>query len=539
MFPVFRLGMFVRECATNGTLQRAEVQVAETRLGEEGDGPSHRAAVGSVKPEVRQHRRTPGGAFSRWLWYDRSVRAQLLGIFVLMNLVAGLAAAIIVIYNGQRAIEAELVASVEVAERFVRGTVEWLTRDTSRTLHLEDLAVRLRHPRHVRILVIDAGGREVSPPTEADDLSSAQRAGVPRWFQALVQVENLRRDVPVISRGQHVGTIIVVGQAADEIIEIWQDVSGLALLALVLNVAVFGVLYLALGRVLHPLTSLAAGLRELEQGHFRHRLQRPAVRELADITGRFNALADSLAVARTDNVRLNRELVTVQDDERRQIAMELHDELGPCLFGVKANVASIDRLTLDLPPDVAKRIKDRVASLVAITDRMQVANRDLLGKLRPMALGHVALADAITGLVTDFEGADPDRGFALEIGHLADSYGNCVDLTVYRCLQEGMTNAARHAGARTISVRLGERMAGPAGAGDAVPATLHLSVRDDGNGIAPGTQPGMGWSGMEERVRALGGRFSLMSEPGSGTRLDIVIPLEAPEATGPAGDNRP
>jgi two-component system sensor histidine kinase UhpB len=520
-------------------LQQAEVQVAETRLGEEVDGPLDRASIEPVGPEVAQARRTPGGAWARWLWYDRSVRAQLLGTFVVMNLVAGLAAAIIVIYNGQRAIAAELAASVEVAERFVRGTVEWFTRDMSRPLRIEELAVRLRHPRHVRIQVIDADGNEVAPLIEPDDLSPVERAGVPRWFQALVQVENRRRDVPVISGGRHVGTIVVVGQAADEIIEIWQDVSGLALLALALNVAVFGVLYLALGRVLHPLTSLAAGLRELEQGHFRHRLQRPAVRELADITGRFNALADSLAAARTDNARLNRELVTVQDDERRQIAIELHDELGPCLFGVKANVASIDRLVRKLPEDAARRIEERVASLVAITDRMQVANRDLLCKLRPMALGHVALAEALESLVADFEGADPDRRFALEIGRLAHSYGSCIDLTVYRCLQEGMTNAARHAGARTISVGVGEERSGPAGAGDSGHGRLRLSVRDDGGGIAPGTVPGMGWSGMEERVRALGGRLSLTSQPDRGTHLDVVIPLEAAEATAATADGRP
>src|SRR5262249_58164954 len=154
------------------------------------------------------------------------------------------------------------------------------------------------------------------------------------WFQALMQVEDLRREVPVTSGGRHVGTIVVVGQAADEINEIWQDVSELALLALILNAAVLGVLYFALGRVLHPLTTLAAGLRELQDGHFRHRLQRPPGRELADVTERFNALADSLAAARTDNARLNPKLVTLQDNERPHIAMELHNELPPCLFGV-------------------------------------------------------------------------------------------------------------------------------------------------------------------------------------------------------------
>ena len=174
-------------------------------------------------------------------------------------------------------------------------------------------------------------------------------------------------------------------------------------------------------------------------------------------------------------------------------------------------------------------------SVVAIIDRMQAANRHLLGKLRPMALGHVALADAISGLASDFEGADPDRRFVLEIGRLASSYGNCIDLTVYRCLQEGITNAARHAGAGTISARVGEEMREPIDSGDSGAANLRLSVRDDGSGIAPGTAPGMGRSGMEERVRALGGRLSLKSEPGGGTRLEVIIPLEAPELKETAG----
>jgi two-component system sensor histidine kinase UhpB len=515
--------------------------VAEISFKEELGGPPDVEAAAASRADVLQRRRITDSPLLRWLWYDRSVRAQLLGTFAAMNLVAAFAAAIIVIYNGQRRIEAELNASVEVAERFVRGTVEWFTRDSARTLRIEDLAVRLslRHPRHVRVLVLDAEGHEVTPPTAIDDPSSVERAGVPRWFQALVQVQDLHRDLPVVSGGRPVGTIVVVGRAADEIVEIWEDVSDLALLALVLNAAVLAVLYFALGRVLHPLTSLTAGLRELQDGHFRHHLQRPAGRELADVTGRFNALADSLAAARTDNARLNRKLVTVQDDDRREIALELHDELGPCLFGVRANVASIDRLARELPGDAARRIKERVASVVAITDRMQAANRDLLGRLRPMALGHVPLADAIAGLATDFEGADPDHRFALEIGRLAHSYGNCIDLTVYRCLQEGITNAARHAGAGTISARIGEEVSGPSGTGDSGAARLRLSVRDDGSGLAPGTVPGMGWSGMEERVRALGGRLSLMSEPDGGTRLDVVIPLEASESTETAGQEQP
>ncbi|HKU97479.1 MAG TPA: ATP-binding protein [Vineibacter sp.] len=503
-------------------------------VGVEDDG-AVASAAGTDGP-----RRSLGATLSRWLWYDRSVHAQLLGTFVLINLIAGFAAAVIVIYNGRRAIEAELAASVEVAERFVRGTVERRAREMAGTLHLEDLAIRINNPRHVRILIVDADGHVVSPPsTDADDTAAGAQASVPRWFEALAQVDDLRREVPVTSGGQRIGTIVVVGQAADEIIEIWQDASGLALLALILNATVFVILYVALGRVLHPLTRLATGLRELERGHYRHRLPRPPVRELADITGRFNALADSLAAARTDNARLNRQLLAVQDNERRQIAMELHDELGPCLFGVKANVGSIGRIAQALPETAAKPIRERVASLVAITERMQAANRDLLVRLRPMALGHVPLADVVASLVADFDGTDKERRFVLEIGRLAHGYGNAVDLTVFRCLQEGITNAARHAQATTITIAVGEETAAPTPAGEPAAMALRLSVRDDGRGIAPGTQPGLGWSGMEERVRALGGRLTLTGVPGGGTRLDIVIPLEAAELADGAGSDQP
>ena len=74
---------------------------------------------------------------------------------------------------------------------------------------------------------------------------------------------------------------------------------------------------------------------------------------------------------------------------------------------------------------------------------------------------------------------------------------------------------------------------------DVASAMLQLSVRDDGCGIAPGARPGLGLSGMEERVRALGGRFAVRGEPDGGTRLDITIPLEAAEPAEAVGEGRP
>jgi two-component system sensor histidine kinase UhpB len=324
--------------------------------------------------------------------------------------------------------------------------------------------------------------------------------------------------------------VIVTSQPADEIAEVLKDFSDLAVVVLIANVVLIGLLYLAFGRALNPLTGLAEGLRELEQGRFRHRLPRPRVRELADIVDRFNALAGTLEAARTDNTRLNRRLITVQDDERRQIATELHDELGACLFGLRANVLSVQRLAESLPPGTADHMRQRAATLAEVSERIQTANRRVLRRLRPMAIGHAALADVIRDLVAEFERNDPDRTFKLDIGPLRHAYSDCIDLTVYRCVQEGLTNAVRHAEADTVAIRL-EELAPPVLKlnGWSTPVALRISVSDDGCGFAPGASRGLGLTGMEERIRALGGVFVISDGLAGGTCLKITIPVEDAE----------
>ncbi len=106
--------------------------------------------------------------------------------------------------------------------------------------------------------------------------------------------------------------------------------------------------------------------------------------------------------------------------------------------------------------------------------------------------------------------------FTFNAERVARSYGDSIDLTMYRCIQEGMTNAIRHAQASRIEVVLTER-AGGAGHSEDGPAQLNLTIRDDGCGIAPGTPMGYGMRGMQERVQGLGGSYAVKSHDGQGT----------------------
>src|SRR5262245_65479521 len=114
-------------------------------------------------------------------------------------------------------------------------------------------------------------------------------------------------------------------------------------------------LYLLFGRVLGPLTGVTRGLADLEQRNYQVRLPRPRAHELAAITDRFNALAQALDAVRAENERLNHRLITAQDDERRRTALELHDEVGRSLFGLKANASSIATAARELAGEPARK----------------------------------------------------------------------------------------------------------------------------------------------------------------------------------------
>lgn len=467
-----------------------------------------------------------GAGLAHWLWYNRSIRWQLLAAFVTIGVAAGVAAFVIMLYNAQRATRVEVSSAMEMAEHLVRGPIEQLARDTAGASPteplplqtIETLPLRIRNLRHVRIHVLDARGNNISLHALQYESSPAlaERRAMPGWFAALFRHDTRARELPIIFGGRQVGAVRIAGQPEDEAAEVWKDLSEIAVVAAIASLSATSLLYLALGRILYPLRDLSQGLRQLEHGDFHCRLQPPRVQELADIARTFNALASALDAEKLDNARLNRRLITIQDDERRQIAMELHDELGPCLFGLKANAASLGKCAGRLPPEAATTIRERVATLRDIVDRIQSTNRRVLKKILPMAVGHAPIADVIAHLIADFERHDADHSITLDARRVSRSYGDCTDLTIYRCVQEGLTNAARHANARSIRVTLHQHEG----------STLNLLIQDDGLGMRPDARRGLGLTAMEERVRALGGTVDIKSGAREGTCLSISIPLD-------------
>jgi len=447
------------------------------------------------------------------VWYGRSIRLQLLALFALVDLFAALLSGTVTIFRARTQTRIEIEASVRLAELLVGDAAKFVSQQLTAEEFLRALPTQLRSMRHVRIAVMDATGVPMAP---ALTFGAQEHAPAPHWFATLVAPPVEPHYIPVIVAGRPVGQIEILGEPSDEIAEVWENLIAIGSIAVLLNLTMIGILYILFGRVLDPLTVLANGLSDLQRKSYSVRLPEPYPRELAAIIAQFNALARALETARAENLTLNRRLISAQDDERRRTALELHDEVGPCLFGLKVCASSIAALAAEFPEKTAEKMSERAGEIVATVEHLQAINRTMLERLRPMALGHVPLKEILDQLVSERARQSPQILFRFCAEELASSYGDTVDLTIYRCIQEGLTNAIRHAQATVVEVEIHNNHA---------PGLLKLVIRDDGRGMSVAAPSGLGIRGMQERVEGLGGRYVLQSEIGRGTCVNITIPL--------------
>jgi len=224
-----------------------------------------------------------------------------------------------------------------------------------------------------------------------------------------------------------------------------------------------------------------------------------------------------LSAALADNRRLSQQHVTLQEAERKALARELHDELGQYLNVIKLDAVSIrdDRLS------DRRALIERARGIVENCNHIHRALAAVLRTLRPVGLDELGLAAALEHCV------DTWRAGRLKAQVDFSLAGNFVDvdealaMTLYRLVQEALTNVAKHAGATHVAVEL-ERSAPH----DGKPGGVTLTIADDGAGADPDVpSQGFGLIGMRERVVGLGGTLNVASSPGCGFRLTAWLPV--------------
>jgi signal transduction histidine kinase len=203
---------------------------------------------------------------------------------------------------------------------------------------------------------------------------------------------------------------------------------------------------------------------------------------------------------------LSAKLLRAQEEERRALSRELHDEVGQSFSAVLMEAENL----LDLDP--AAEVRPRLESIRAVAEKGINEIRNMALLLRPSMLDDFGLAPAL-----DWQARETAKRTGMRVqlnSELTDELPEEHKTCIYRVVQEALNNCARHAQASTVEVEV-RRETGK----------ILLSVLDDGSGFDTGRVRGLGLRGMEERVRHLGGTFEIDSRPGRGTKVQVVLPL--------------
>ena len=261
----------------------------------------------------------------------------------------------------------------------------------------------------------------------------------------------------------------------------------------------------AVRRALQPLAAVSAALARVGGGDFEARVTATGTRELEGLAQGFNTMARQLDTIDRENRRLHEQLATVQEEERAEIARDLHDEIGPYLFAVNIDAAAD-------PP--------RVELIQAAVAHMQTQVVDMLRRLRPLRAVEFGLTSAIEDLVAFWRARRSDIAFDLTLDIDDAALGLGLREVLYRVAQEALSNAVRHGAPSRIA--LSASLAGDLAV---------LKVADNGARTErPGARPRFGLAGMRERIEGLGGELAVDPGDGHGWTVTAVAPLRLPEA---------
>ncbi len=426
---------------------------------------------------------------------------------ILLSLIfsAALAVAVLLLLNNARhAVTAELRASTDFASNLLLGLRAIGDGEAGRESFAALLARLDHHPplRHLRISA--AQGTPATGP-DADDERAAVDA--PRWFTRVVEPppDFLTRKI-----GDAAGGIVIVADPGAEIAEAWREVRVTLWTLLAVFVGVNAAVYISLGRSLRPLWDLATALEGVEKGHYTARLAASGVADIDRLNERFNHMAEALERSERDHAALARRSLAIQEEERHYLARELHDEMGQSITAIKALAVSI-RERADAV------VGERAATIVEVSSAVYARIREMMTRLHPASLEELGLVKALEQMVDEWNSHHGECFCRLDLERRLAELPAEMRIGIYRIVQEGLTNVARHAAASEAGVVL----RCDAGSGE-----LHLSISDNGLGFDPASQPrGLGLTGIGERVQALGGRLRVRTAPGAGTHIDVALPL--------------
>lgn len=349
----------------------------------------------------------------------------------------------------------------------------------------------------------------------------------PDWFTALV-LPPLQRQVIAIAGG----TMTIEADPSRAILDGWEDLEQLAMAAAVALLLIHLAVFWAVGHTLKPFGQIVQALARMQRGDYSHRLAPLPGREAGLIGDSVNRLGEAIEtnvqqrIAAHDTERRLAEsrewahrVEQRLEAERREIASELHDELGQSVTAIR----SLARSLASRLPEADATGREAALLIDSEASRLYDAMHGMIPRLTPLELAPLGLPDALNDLVSGLRQRHPGWQLSLQVSDMGTPLTASAALVAYRVAQEAMNNAIKHSGGSHICVTLNR----------SDPHHMSLFIDDDGHGLPPPEQrpARFGLTSLRERVLGLGGWFEAGVRPEGGTRIQAMLPCMAEEAT--------
>jgi two-component system sensor histidine kinase UhpB len=269
-------------------------------------------------------------------------------------------------------------------------------------------------------------------------------------------------------------------------------------------------------RALSPVEFILKALTELESGNLKVKMPNLKTSELSAISSKFNTMVKTLRSSIEQNHQLSQKLIRIQEEERKSLARDLHDEFGQSLTAIHADASVLKALAnKDYP-----KIKPSVNAISDLSKHLMNLVGGMLSSLKLGVLHELGLEEALKDLLNTWQLRHPKVNLHYQVYlKTLPKISETISVTSYRIIQECLTNISRHAKAKNVDIHVDYIKKKKSS------AFIDITVIDDGVGLSKSHQDGFGLSGMRERINEIRGKINITRDTNCGVKLNIQLPI--------------
>ena len=431
-----------------------------------------------------------------------SLKLRVLGSIAALLILSLLAGAALLSVHAHSLVDLEVRTAFNGAAQSVRDT---LRSDVQHTVTLREVVSSFQGQRHVRAALVNETGKVIMQ-SDIGPLSDQ----APAWFARLMTPPPLTTRIPIALPG-YPCVVVLTSVSSSEIAEVWGHVRDAFVIMLLFCASTMAVVSLAVGAASRFLGRFQTGLQAISDSRYETRLDVKGPPEFARLAQGFNHMAGQLSAFSHTNRQLYAQLQNAQEEERAEIARDLHDEVGPYLFALQVDAKAIGKIDTPETSRLSASVREAVVHI-------QRHVRDILRHLRPVTQLEFGLEAAVGDLIGFWTRRNPEIRFERNV-RLQATLERRHEEAAYRIVQEAVSNAVRHGSPTLVRIDI-----------QSSAEQLTVMVQDDGGGAKNNAEDGIslgqaGISGMRERVLALKGKLDIENIPGRGVFLCAVLPL--------------